>query len=113
MPAYGPYETTRELASGHGSVVYSARKAGEARDNYAVKVFSLEPYIGDEAGTDLNQLVEEVERTFARSVEIQKRAAQSSRNVAPIFDVGREPGSAWYATKLYPRSVSKLLEGRV
>jgi hypothetical protein len=114
MPTYGSYETTRELASGHGSVVYSARKAGEAKDNYAVKVFSLESYIGDdESRTELNPLVAEVGRTFTRSVEIQKQAAASSRNVAPIFAIGREAGSAWYVTKLYPRSVYKLLEGRV
>jgi hypothetical protein len=114
MPAYGPYETSRELASGHGSVVYSAHKGGEPKDNYAIKVFSLESYIGDEeTRSDLNQLVEGVEQTFTRSVEIQKQASQSSRHVAPILDVGREPGSAWYATKLYQRTVSKILEGRV
>src|SRR5687768_18428577 len=115
MPSYGPYETTRELASGHGSVVYSARKAGETKDNYAIKVFSLEPFLGgnEEDRTQLDALVAEVSRTFTRSVEIQKRAAASSRNVAPIFDVGQEQGTAWYATKLYPRSVHKLLEGRV
>src|SRR5688572_7399658 len=114
MPTYGAYETTRELASGHGSVVYSARKTGEAKDNYAVKVFSLQPYIGDdETRTDLDSLIAEVARTFTRSVEIQKQAAASSRHVAPIFDTGRDGDSAWYATKLYPRSVYKLLEGRV
>ena len=62
MPTYGPYETNREIASGHGSVVYSARKAGETRDNYAVKVFALQQFIGgdQEAQDELDPLVEQI-----------------------------------------------------
>src|SRR6266850_1895145 len=115
MPSYGPYETTREIASGHGSVVYSARKAGEGTDNYAVKVFALDPFIGaeEQAPSELDALVAEFNRTFARSVELQKKAAETSRHVAPILEVGREPRSGWYVTRLYPRTVHKILEGRV
>ena len=114
MPSYGSYETTREIASGHGSVVYSARKAGESKDNYAVKVFALEPFIDDQdARQELDQLVDQFNQTFTRSIEIQKRAAQSSRNVAPVFEVGREMRGGWYATRLYPRSVQKILDGRI
>jgi hypothetical protein len=115
MPAYGPYETTREIASGHRFTVYAARKAGESHDNYAVKVFALESYISADAEdrTELDRLVAEFDRTFNRSVELQKQAAAVSRCVAPILDVGREEGSAWYATRLYPRTIQKILEGRV
>jgi len=115
MPAYGPYETTREIASGHGFIVYSARKAGEVRDNYAVKVFALDSFINADAEdrTELDTLVAEFDRTFNRSVELQKQAAAVSRCVAPILDVGREQGGAWYATRLYPRTVQKILEGHV
>ena len=99
MPAYGPYETTREIASGHGFIVYAARKAGEARDHYAVKVFALDSFISADAEdqTELDRLVAEFDRTFNRSVELQKQAAAVSRCVAPILQVGREEGSAWYA----------------
>lgn len=114
MPSYGSYETTREIASGHGAVVYSARKAGDAKDNYAVKVFALEPFIDDQdARQELDQLVDQFNQTFTRSIEVQKRAAQSSRNVAPILEVGRESRGGWYVTRLYPRSVQKILDGRI
>ena len=115
MPAYGSYESTREIASGHGSIVYSARRAGETKDNFAVKVFTLDPYIGgeEEMRSELDPLVAEFNRTFTRSVEVQKKAAEHSRYVAPILEVGREPRSAWYVTKLYPRTVHKILEGRI
>jgi hypothetical protein len=115
MPAYGPYETTREIASGHGFVVHAARKAGEAQDNYAVKVFALDSFISAEAEdrAELDRLVAEFDRSFHRSVELQKQAAAVSRCVAPILDAGRAEGSAWYATRLYPRTVQKILEGRV
>jgi len=115
MPAYGPYETTREIASGHGFIVYTARKAGEAQDHYAVKVFALDSFISADAEdrTELDTLVADFDRTFNLSVELQKQAAAVSRCVAPILDVGREEGSAWYATRLYPRTVQKILEGRV
>jgi Sulfatase-modifying factor enzyme 1/PEGA domain len=115
MPAYGPYETTREIASGHGFIVYAARKAGESKDNYAVKVFALDSFISADAEDrpELDPLVADFDRTFNRSVELQKQAAAVSRCIAPILDVGREEGSAWYATRLYPRTVQKILEGRV
>ena len=115
MPAYGPYETTREIASGHGFIVYAARKAGEAQDNYAVKVFALDSFISADAEdrSELDSLVADFDRTFTRSVELQKQAAAVSRCVAPVLEVGREEGSAWYATRLYPRTVQKILEGRV
>src|SRR5262245_47476640 len=114
MPSYGPYETTREIASSHGSVVYSARKAGESKDNYAIKVFALETFIDDQdARQELDQLVSQFNQIFSRSIEIQKRAAQSSKNVAPVFEVGREMRGGWYVTRLYPRSVQKILDGRI
>src|SRR6266498_228496 len=115
MPAYGPYECTREIASGHGSVVFSAHKAGETKDQYAVKVFALDPFIGgdEEARSELDPLAAEFYRNFTSSVELQKRAAEVSRHVAPIFEVGQEPRSAWYVTKLYPSTVHKNLEGRI
>src|ERR1051325_2277241 len=115
MPAYGPYESTREIASGHGAVVYSARKAGETKDNYAVKVFALDSFIGgdEEVRSQLDPLLADFNRTFTRSVELQKKAAEVSRHVAPILEVGLEERSAWYVTRLYPRTAHRILEGRI
>src|SRR6266496_5008896 len=115
MPVYGSYECTREIASGHGSVVYSAHKAGETKDQYAVKVFALDPFFGgdEEARSELDSLASEFYRIFTSSVALQKRAADVSPHVAPILEVGQEQRSAWYVTKLYPRTVHKILEGRI
>ena len=41
MASYGSFETSREVASGHGSVVYSAGKVGESGSACAIKVFAL------------------------------------------------------------------------
>lgn len=114
MPTFGPYETTRELASGHGSVVYSARKAGDAADQFAVKVFTLEHLLGGpESGSEYDAAVADFNRKFALSVEVQNKAAQSSPHVAPILQSGHDGSIAWYVTRLYPRSIQKILDGRV
>jgi hypothetical protein len=115
MASYGSFETNREIASGQGSVVYSAHKTGESANTYAVKVFSLQPYVeGDqESRADLGTLLAELTSSFTDRVSLQKKAAESSKNVAPIFEFGTEGESAWYVTRLYPRSIHKIIEGKV
>src|SRR5258706_9468805 len=92
MASYGPYETNREIASAQGAAVYSARKAGDAADAYAIKVFSVESFVGEglEARTDLDPLVADLNRSFHERIALQKKVAESSRHVAPIFDSGDE-----------------------
>ncbi|MDB6122842.1 MAG: serine/threonine-protein kinase pkn1 [Pedosphaera sp.] len=115
MASYGSFETNREIASGQGAVVYNAHKAGESANTYAVKVFSLESYVGgdQESREGLAALLEDLNRSFAERVALQKIAAESSKHVAPIFDSGSDGNSAWYVTRLYPRSIHKIIEGRV
>src|ERR1700731_2446666 len=115
MASYGSFETNREIASGHGSAVYSARKAGDSTGAYADKVFSRQPHISEdqEARESLAPLLEDLNRSFTNRVTLQKKGAEASKFVAPVFEFGTEGGNAWYATKLYPRSVHKIIEGRV
>ncbi len=115
MASYGSFETDREVASGHGSVIYSAHKAGETGSSYAVKTFSLERDIGadQESHEALAPLLEGLARSFTEHVTLQKTAAESSKNLAPIFEFGNDGESAWYVTRLYPRTVRKVIEGRV
>src|SRR5882724_9526939 len=115
MASYGSFETNREVASGHGSVVYSARKSSETANSYAVKVFSLQRDIGadQESRETLAGLMEDLALSFTEHVGQQRKAAQTSKNIAPIFEFGNQGESAWYVTKLYPRSVHKIIEGRV
>jgi hypothetical protein len=115
MASYGSFETSREVASGHGSVVYAAATAGESGSSFAIKVFALHRQMDEdpESHETLAALVEDLTRSFTNLVTQQKEAAESSRNIAPIFEFGNEGESAWYATRLYPRSVHKIIEGRV
>ena len=53
MATFGAYETSQEISSAEGCVVFAAHKAGEtmkageaAKEDYAVKVFSLETLLG-------------------------------------------------------------------
>src|SRR5258708_9900309 len=115
MASYGSFETSREVASGHGSVVYAAARAGESGSAYAVKVFALHGQMDEDAESHetLAALVEDLTRSLTNLVTQQKAAAESSRNIAPIFEFGNEGESALYVTPLYPRSVHKIIEGRV
>src|SRR4051812_7973068 len=113
MASYGSFETNREIASGQGSAVFSAHSGGENANTYAVKVFSLQSYLGEESRENLATLLEDLNRSFAERVALQKKAAEVSKHVAPIFDSGSDGSSAWYVTRLYPRSIHKIIEGRV
>jgi len=115
MGSYGPYETNREIGSGYGSTVYSARKTGEGADSYAVKVYSIDSLVGDnpENRAALDPLLHDLDRTLTSRIELQKKAAESSRYVAPILESGQEGQEVWYATRLYPRSLQKIIAGHV
>jgi len=41
MASFGSFETDREVYSGPTYTVYSARKEGDPKTEYAIKVFSL------------------------------------------------------------------------
>lgn len=51
---------------------------------------------------------------FLRSANDQQAAVLAGcRGVAPVFEVGQEGNDAFYASKLYPRSLDSLIQGRV
>src|SRR5574337_1193251 len=99
MASYGSFEINREIASAEGSTVYTAHKEGESVDQYAVKVFSLVPEIGDnqETRTDLSGLLEDLVRSFLDRVAVQKKVAEASRYFAPVLESGKDERGAWYA----------------
>ena len=98
MPSYGVFETNREIGSGYASTVYSAHKTGERTDSYAIKVYALEAPATD---------------SLASRIELQKKAAEASRHIAPILESGQNAQELWYATRLYPRSLQKIIAGHV
>jgi hypothetical protein len=87
----GPYKIVNETGSGDGWVTYLGR---DDRGEALITVFTSS---GEET---------------ARIIDLQQRASARSPHVAPVIDHGACDAREWYATRNYPRSVAKLLEGR-
>jgi hypothetical protein len=114
MATFGSFETERETYSGPTYTVYSAKKQGDPKTEYAVKVFSVH-HIGlePESATQLDPLLTDIEGACVARIAIQQKAATSSKFVGSILETGSDERGVWYATKFYPRSVNKIISGRV
>src|SRR5439155_26881743 len=89
-------------------------KSGDPKSEYAVKVFSLQRIGFDtETATQLKPLLSDIEEATIQRIAVQQQAAAASKCVTPVFETGREERGVWYATRLYPRSVNKIISGRV
>jgi hypothetical protein len=111
MASFGSFETEREIYSGSTYTVYSAKKTGDPKTEYAVKLFHISV---DEASTeDLGSLVRDLERTCSDRIAVQQRAAAQSRFVAPVIETGQDERGVWYATDFYPRSVHRIISNKV
>src|ERR1043166_7376304 len=114
MASFGSFETEREIYSGPLYTVYSARKAGDPRTEYAVKVFSLHHAAFDtESAAQLDPLLTDLERSCSDRIATQQQAAAGSKYVAPVLETGKDDRGVWYATYFYPRSVNRIISGRV
>jgi hypothetical protein len=115
MASFGSFETDREVYSEPSYTVFSAKKAGDPKaEEYAIKVFSLHQLeLGAETTTDLEPLVSDLERACVNRIAVQQKAASASAYVSPILETGKDDRGVWYATKFYPRSVNKIISGRV
>src|SRR5262249_43283594 len=112
MASFGSFEIEREIYSGPAYTVYSAKKSGDPKSKYAVKVFNgrrqpLEP----DSARDLDPLLRDVEGACVERIALQERAGRSSKNVSPILESGQDDRGVWYATYFFPRSVNKMLGG--
>ena len=115
MPSYGNYQVDREIASGQGMVVYTARPPGQTGPaSCAVKVFSpnLLTLLDEAAKEELDSIYAGLAKAALERIEIQKRAAAASPHVAPVLDHGQDGASVWYAAHLYPQSLDKVLGTR-
>jgi hypothetical protein len=113
MEIFGPFETGRLLDSGGGATVYEARKEGDRKGRYAVKVFSLEHAIEaapSEEAAELAPLFHDIAATFTQRINLQKQAAEGSPYVAPILGGGQDERGIWFATQFYVRSIQGMLD---
>src|SRR4051812_26408130 len=112
MERYGSYEVVRELGSGYGTVVYAARRTGETETAFAIKVFSLDPLVGEpDSQAELNPLLQDLDHSFSTCIDTQQKAAAASARVAPILEHGEIEHGEWYATRLFPLTLEKLIAG--
>ena len=114
MALFGSFETEREVYSDPIYTVYSARRRGEKKADYALKVFSIQRVGFDpETAADLAPLLVDIEGSRIQCIEVQARGAAASRFIAPVIEKGHDERGVWYATRFYPRSVNKLIIGKV
>src|SRR5438105_1677897 len=91
MAAFGSFETEREIYSDPIYTVYSARKPGDSKSEYAIKVFSVHRAgFDEESAKELDPLLSDIERSCVQRIEIQKQAAASSALISPILETGQD-----------------------
>ena len=113
METFGPFAVVRELDSSNGATVYKARKEGDPRGEYIVKVFSLERLVSEEGEgvkSELDPLFKDIGGSFTSRINLQKQAAEKSPLFAPILAAGHDERGAWYATYFYTRSARGMLD---
>ena len=114
MASFGSFETDREVYSDPIYTVYAARKSGDSKSEYAVKVFSIDRINTDpENAPELEALLVDLARTRVECIALQEKAAANSVFIAPVLETGQDERGVWYATRFYPRSVNKIISGRV
>jgi hypothetical protein len=114
MATFGSFESDRENYSGPAYTVYTARKPGDAQTDYAIKVFYIRRIaIEAEPAADLDQLLSDIERSCVERIALQQQASSRSQFISPVFETGQDQRGVWYVTRFYPRSVNKIITGRV
>ena len=103
------YDLNKELSSGRGVIVYTARrKDGRPPQPQVVKI--IRPLDDKAASASDDPRI----AAFLNSAQILKQAQQAySSNLAPIFEVGVDEIGAWYATKYYPGSLARVIAHRI
>jgi hypothetical protein len=103
MEVFGSFEATEVAREGNFGVIMYARKAGISDRKFAIKVFRPPEFLMDD-----DQIVREAE-SFLDSAEAQQRAHVAASGVwAPVYEMGKCQGGAWYATDLHEGSLEWL-----
>lgn len=103
MEVFGSFEATEVAREGNFGAIMYARKAGVSDRKFAIKVFRPPEFLMDD-----DQIVRESE-AFLESAEAQQRAHGAAPGVwAPVYEMGKCSGGAWYATDLLEGSLEWL-----
>lgn len=102
MEAFGSFEVRGKAYSDSKCILYHALKVGESKaKRYLVKLFLF------------RRVGSRTERLRLRGIELQKTAASASAFICPVLESGQDSRGVWYVTPDLPRSVQKILFGRV
>lgn len=112
MTVYAGYEVVKELSRRGETVAALARPEGTSEKAcFVVKVFcAFSPFADHEARE------RETESFLAGCRAQQQAASGGARHWAPVLEAGRTDGEeaeAFFVTRHYPRSLEKLVVGRV
>jgi hypothetical protein len=105
MPDYGGFSVAREIFQSGRMTVYAGARAGDRR-TCAIKVFHPVNAAGRARADEV--------RAFVEAAEAQKKVAEKSRaRWAPVHAHGECAEGAFFVTDYYPRSLEKVIGGRV
>jgi hypothetical protein len=108
MAGYGEYETFEELHRGALTTVWKARcRGGPADEIFAVKVCHPSPWA--EEGVEKAALFADLEEQVG---DLKALAGKGARGWAPVLASGESEEEAWWATRHFPRSLERVIEGR-
>src|SRR3954466_12349044 len=109
MPIVGRYEVLQELSRTGLHCIWSAKLADSADDaRFVLK--ELRPAIEVLPGESFQPLVD----SFLEQAELLKKLSDvKAQHWPPIHDLGTTERGAYFVTDNYPRSVAKLVRGRI
>ena len=108
MTRYGDYETSDAHHHGARVAVWRAHRVGvDGGEEFAVKTCQASEW--NDAASEAA-----IFDAFVGSTEAQGQvAARRSRHWVPVLDSGRSPEQAYWVAPFYPRSIERVIEGRM
>ncbi len=103
MEVFGSFEATEVAREGNFGVIMYARRAGTTEKKFAIKVFRPSELTMDESE------IEQGAGFFLESAQAQQQAHGAfPGSWAPVYEMGKCQGGAWYATDLMECSLEWL-----
>lgn len=108
MTRYGDYETSEAHHHGARVAVWRAHRVGaDDREEFAVKICQTSEW--NDAASEAA-----IFDGFIGSAEAQGQvASRRSRHWVPVLETGRSPEHAYWVAPFYPRSIERVIEGRM
>ncbi len=106
MKSYGKFEAVREICQTPFAAIWAARPVGTQGSPVAcVKLMQPDApiFAGKGAAAAEDMLV---------AAALQQSIANKSEHWAPIYELGYDGSSAFYVTRLFDRSLAKMVESK-